>query len=173
MEGIVNELQDLIRQMVLFTPRAVGGLLVLLVFWITSVVFKFIICRIGKIAFLRRSVVFNLVGQSMKVILIILGVVMALGAMGINVTALVAGLGLTGFALGFALRDILSNVLAGALILIYSPFQLNDRISTGGLEGIVVEIDLRYTTLQSEDRRFLIPNSTLFTSAIHVLDAQE
>jgi small conductance mechanosensitive channel len=84
----------------------------------------------------------------------------------VNVSALIAGLGLTGFALGFALKDAVSNLLAGLLILIYKPFRMGDHISVTGLEGEVVNIDLRYTTLQAGQKTFLIPNSNLFTNPI-------
>ena len=100
--------------------------------------------------------------------LLVFGAVTALGTTGINVSALVAGLGLTGFALGFAFRDILANVVAGVLILVYRPFTRNDRVAVAGFEGTVSAIDLRYTTLTTEDKRILIPNSTLFTNAISV-----
>ena len=80
-----------------------------------------------------------------------------------------AGLGLTGFALGFALRDILANVVVGTLILVYRPFRRRDRAGVAGFEGMVSDIDLRYTTLESKEKRVLIPNSTLFTNAISVL----
>jgi small-conductance mechanosensitive channel len=85
------------------------------------------------------------------------------------VSALVAGLGLTGFALGFALRDVISNTLAGVLVLLYKPFRRGDRISVAGSEGVVSQIDLRYTTLVvDEETRVLVPNSTLFTNSIRV-----
>jgi hypothetical protein len=73
---------------------------------------------------------------------------------------------LTGFALGFAFRDALSNILAGVLIVMHRPFLRGDHISVVGFEGTVVGIDLRYTTLQKDDKIFLIPNSTLFTNPI-------
>ncbi|MER3447526.1 MAG: hypothetical protein C4291_12135 [Candidatus Dadabacteria bacterium] len=57
-------------------------------------------------------------------------------------------MGLTGFAIGFALKDILSNFVAGILMLIYHPYRCSDYISVSGLGGTVIEIDLRYTTLQ-------------------------
>ena len=57
----------------------------------------------------------------------------SLGTLGINVSALVAGLGLTGFALGFAFRDALSNVLAGVMILLYHPFHRGDCANITGL----------------------------------------
>jgi small conductance mechanosensitive channel len=67
--------------------------------------------------------------------------------MGVNVSALVAGLGLTGFALGFAFRDVLSNFLSGVLLLLFRPFRVGNHISINDLEGEVVSIDLRYTVL--------------------------
>jgi small-conductance mechanosensitive channel len=92
--------------------------------------------------------------------------------MGVNVSALVAGLGLTGFALGFALKDVLSNLIAGILILLYRPFRLNDYITVGGLQGIVTEIDLRYTRLEKEGEAYLIPNSVLFTNSIGLIEGK-
>ncbi|HSE93079.1 MAG TPA: mechanosensitive ion channel domain-containing protein [Methylomirabilota bacterium] len=108
----------------------------------------------------------TIVGQTAKVALVCFGAVTALGTVGVNVTALVAGLGLTGFALGFAFRDVLSNLLAGLLILLFRPFTRHDRIAVTGFEGTVAAVDLRYTTLEREDGRVLIPNSILFTNPI-------
>ena len=88
--------------------------------------------------------------------------------MGVNVSALVAGLGLTGFALGFALRDALSNMLSGVLILVYRPFKNGDWISVAGCEGKVAEINLRYTVIKKENDTYLIPNSTLFSNTVRV-----
>lgn len=94
------------------------------------------------------------------------GAVTGLGTMGVDVGALVAGLGLTGFALGFALKDAISNLLAGVLVLAYRPFRRGDRIQVAGHEGTVVRVDLRYTVLEDEGTRVLIPNQQLFTNAI-------
>ncbi len=145
------------------------GLAVLLFtgFWIGAVLLQRILLRI----FERRSVNPDLEQLFLKTLrgaILAFGVVSALGTIGINVSALVAGLGLTGFALGFAFRDILSNLLAGVLILLYHPFRRGDRISVSGSEGHVVQIDLRYTTLRCNDNVILIPNSNLFTNVITV-----
>jgi small-conductance mechanosensitive channel len=78
---------------------------------------------------------------------------------------------LTGFALGFALKDVLSNFIAGVLILLYRPFHLYDHITVAGLEGTVTEIDLRYTTLQKEGQKYLVPNSILFTNSIGIIES--
>src|SRR5581483_6535082 len=154
----LTNVRELINQVLLFTPKIVMSLLILFLFWLASVILE------GDILVLMK--------QMAKTTLLVFGILTALGTVGINISALIAGLGLTGFALGFALKDILSNFVAGILILTYHPYRRSDYISVSGLEGIVVEIDLRYTTLESEGKRILIPNSTLFTNAITVLDAK-
>ena len=146
--------------------RAVGALLLLIGFWLAGVMVQRVMARLERAEHARPDVI-ALLGQIAKGTLIVLGVVTALGTMGVNVTALVAGLGLTGFALGFAFRDVLSNLLAGLLLLVYRPFARH-LISVTGYEGTVAGVDLRYTTLQREDGKVLIPNSILFTNPIQL-----
>jgi len=99
----------------------------------------------------------------------VFGVITSLGTLGINVSALVAGLGLSGFALGFALKDTISNLLAGVLILVYQPFDIDDYIIVSGQEGKVTHIDLRYTTLDGDAKIVLIPNSLVFANTVSIL----
>jgi small conductance mechanosensitive channel len=153
---------------VLYAPRLALSLLAFTAFWLVATILYAIIGRLGARAFLSPDVL-TLIQRVAKLGLLVIGLVTALGTMGLDVSALVAGLGLTGFALGFALKDVLSNLLAGILILIYRPFHRRDRVMVVGFEGTITEIDLRYTTLEAEDRRILIPNATLFTNAICVL----
>jgi small conductance mechanosensitive channel len=163
-----ESLEKLIEQIVLFIPKALMSLVVFLLFWAASALFTRIIRRICQKSNFRKDIL-SLAERIARVTLLIFGAITALGTAGINVSALVAGLGLTGFALGFAFKDILSNLLAGILIVIFAPFHQQDRISVAGLEGTVINIDLRYTTLQAEGKKILIPNSTLFTNAITVM----
>ena len=69
----------------------------------------------------RNSDLIRLLARTAQIAVQVFGAVTALGTSGIDVSALVAGLGLTGFALGFAFRYVLSNVLAGVLILMLPP----------------------------------------------------
>jgi small conductance mechanosensitive channel len=99
--------------------------------------------------------------------LIILGLVTGLGATGLNVNALVAGLGLTGFALGFALKDVLANLLSGIMLLVYQPFRIEDQIRIDNYEGTIKTIRMRDTVLRSYDgRNIIIPNSKLITEVV-------
>jgi small-conductance mechanosensitive channel len=144
------------------------SLLIFIGFLIASLIVKKIICRVSYHSDPQKQGILTLIGDIARIALLIFGFVTALGTLGINVSALVAGLGLTGFALGFAFRDALSNVLAGVMILIYHPFYRGDHVNITGLEGEVTGIDLRYTTLRNEAKTFLIPNSLLLTNPIVV-----
>ena len=110
----------------------------------------------------------QLLASVARVSLLILGLITALGTLGVNILGIVAGLGLTGFALGFALKDSIANLLAGVLILLYRPFEVGDRIDVGGLAGRVTHVDLRYTELDAESERVLVPNAKLLTDPIRV-----
>ena len=141
-------------------------------FWVAARIVHAVIRRLHTHADDNADLV-DLLGRVARVGLNIVGVVTALGTAGVNVSALVAGLGLTGFAMGFAFRDVLSNLLAGVLILLYRPFARGARISVTGLEGVVTEVDLRYTKLSCDGDLVLIPNSNLFTNPIRVFASGE
>jgi small-conductance mechanosensitive channel len=159
-------LRDVIHEVAVFIPRIGLGTVIFAAFWFAGVMLRRLLLRFSHGADFNTRFVVRLLARTASVALIVFGAVSALGTMGINVSALVAGLGLTGFALGFALKDVLSNFIAGVLILLYRPFELNDYVSVSGLEGTVTEIDLRYTTLEKQGQKFLIPNSILFTNSI-------
>ena len=87
---------------------------------------------------------------------------------------LVQLLGISGVAIGFAFRDILQNFLAGILILLTEPFQIDDQIIFKDFEGTVEHIETRATTIRTYDgRRIVIPNSELFTNSVLVNTAFE
>ena len=157
-------------QALLYVPKVLAAVGLLLAFWLLAVGLDRLVRRFGSSRLVQSDAI-SIITRGIKVSLMLVGVVTALGTLGVNVAAMVTGLGLTGFAVGFALKDIISNMLAGVLILMYQPFRRTDRISIFNnisLEGEVVHIDLRYTTLELPDRRILIPNSFLFTNPITV-----
>ena len=160
--------QYFLDEATLWAPRVIGVIVILVVFFILAKIIKKIITSASERLKLDGNLTF-LLARTSSITLIIFGFVTALGTLGINVSALVAGLGLTGFALGFALKDTISNLLSGVLILLYRPFEKGSRIKISGYEGIVVSIDLRYTELDSEGDKVLIPNSKLFKDPITVL----
>ncbi len=166
---LAGPLGQLKTQATVFAPKLAAGLFILAGFWFGSSLLNKLFLRFSHKADPARQDILELLAQIARISLMVFGTVTAIGTLGVNVSALVAGLGLTGFALGFAFRDALSNILAGVLIVMYRPFLRGDQISVVGFEGTVVGIDLRYTTLQKDDKIFLIPNSTLFTNPIILL----
>ncbi|MCW8830132.1 MAG: mechanosensitive ion channel family protein [Gammaproteobacteria bacterium] len=157
----------ILEQSALWMPKIIGVLIVITIFTVLSNISKKIILKISSRLKLESSLS-HLFARSSRVALIIIGMITALGTIGIDVSALVAGLGLTGFAFGFALKDTISNILSGVLILLYKPFKIGDRINIAGHQGQVLSIDLRYTKLVTEDSNVLIPNSKLFTDPVTV-----
>jgi small-conductance mechanosensitive channel len=91
---------------------------------------------------------------------------------GFKPTHLIAGLGVTSVAVGFAFKDILENFFAGLLLLWQKPFGLGDLIQTGTFQGIVAEMRIRSTHLRTEDGELVIvPNDQIFSNPIIVKTA--
>jgi small-conductance mechanosensitive channel len=153
-----------------FLPKLVSGLLIFLFFWISGKAAARVISNLRRLRHVAPELAL-LLARTVQLSLLAFGVITALDTIGIHVTMLVAGLGLTGFAVGFALKDVISNALSGMLIIIFRPFKNGDRISVFSsipFEGIVTDINLRYTVLDSDERTVFIPNSILSTNAVIV-----
>ncbi len=166
-QSLAAPVQQLADQVLLFIPVLFGALLIFLAFWIASIVAARVIAGVGSRARLD-VVVRKLLSDSVRLTIITIGAITALGTIGVDVTALVAGLGLTSLALGLAFQDLVRNAISGVLILMYHPFHLGDTITVTGSEGKVVNIDLRYTTLQAEGVTILIPNQSVFSNVVVV-----
>ena len=159
--------QGLYQMIIDHIPQLLPALSLFIGFYIVGSVVKKVISSFSLSKHLNPAIV-RLLGRTAKNLLILLGFITALGTLGVDVSAMVAGLGLTGFALGFALKDILSNLISGILILLYEPFKLNDSIVVDKYEGKVVDINLRYTTISQSGNDILVPNSFLFSKPISV-----
>ncbi|MGQ9631874.1 MAG: mechanosensitive ion channel family protein [bacterium] len=98
----------------------------------------------------------------------VLAIIIVLGRFGINISALVATLGVTSFAIAFATQDTLSNMISGLMIMLDRPFKVGDRIRLAtGEKGDVVEIGIRTTRIQNSDGNLVVvPNSELNKSRV-------
>ena len=106
-------------------------------------------------------------------IIIVLGILIALSQIGVSLGPLLAGLGVVGFIIGFALQDSLSNFAAGMMILIYRPFDVGDLIDAGGISGTVSHMSLVNTTILTLDNQtILIPNNKIWGDVIKNVTAQ-
>lgn len=157
---------EIARQAGAYTPRLVSAAVILGAFWIAAALARGILRRWGDRAEPHRRDLYALLAQAIWLAAWAVAIIMALGTLQVDVSALVAGLGLTGFALGFALKDAISNLLAGVMLLFYRPFRRGDRVAVTGVEGEVTEVNLRYTIISGGDRTYLIPNSLLLSNTI-------
>ncbi len=163
----LTPLQQLGNQLVLFLPTLISAVVLFIIFWIASRVVGRVLTGAGNRAKLD-SVVRKLLVDSVRITILTVGAITAFGTVGIDVSALIAGLGLTSLALGLALQDVVRNAVSGMLILMYRPFRLGDSIDVTGSVGEVIDINLRYTVLRGDNKTLLIPNQNVFSNVVVV-----
>lgn len=96
-----------------------------------------------------------------------LGSIVALTVLGLDFATLLGTLGLTSVAIGFSLKDVLSNYISGVILLAARPFRISDQVVIGDYEGTIVQIQLRATTMRTYDGRLVyIPNQEVFQRSI-------
>lgn len=102
-----------------------------------------------------------------------IGVLIALSQLGIELGPLLAGFGIAGVIIGFALQDTLSNFASGMMILIYRPYDVGDLINAAGVSGRVSHMSLVSTTIKTLDnQRLIIPNNKIWGDTINNITAE-
>lgn len=143
-----------------------GAVIIFAAFYLVSLFISIVLKKVSRRFDTGASEVFRLLSNSQKAVLILVGSIIAIDRLGFDVSALVAGLGLSGFALGFALKDAISNLIAGIMIVIYKPFEIGSEVNISGSEGTVIDINLRYITLKTSDDLCLVPNSLFLNNKL-------
>lgn len=165
-----GKIQAMLDGLIVMLPNIVLAVIVFAIFFFTARAIKSLVRRLTRKHRQARNLGLVLGRLSQGTILLV-GLFVALSIIIPSFKAgdLIQLLGISGVAIGFAFRDILQNFLAGVLILLTEPFQINDQIVFKNFEGTVEEIQTRATTIRTYDgRRVVIPNSELFTNSITV-----
>ncbi|MEL7333848.1 MAG: mechanosensitive ion channel family protein [Cyanobacteria bacterium J06560_2] len=172
--SLSEQASSLLSGFVAMLPSLVLGVLVFVVFWIVGKAIRTFIRKRTRDRDTRNvGLVF---GRLLQGALVIIGFLIAAVIIfpSFEPADVLASLGIGGVAIGFAFKDILQNFLAGILILLTEPFQLDDQIIFGDFEGTVEHIQTRATTIRTYDgRRVVIPNAELFTNAVMVNTAYD
>jgi len=106
-------------------------------------------------------------------LVMIFGLLIALSQLGISLGPLLAGLGVAGFIVGFALQDTLSNFASGIMILLYRPYDVGDLIDVGGVYGKVNKMTLVSTSILTLDNQMIVvPNNKIWGDVIKNVTAQ-
>jgi len=117
----------------------------------------------GRVSELLESFIVNVTGKVLWVVVIMV----AIQRFGIEIGPLVAGLGVTGFIIGFACQESLANLAAGIMIALNQPFRVGDLVELSGVTGFVDETNMMATTLHTPDNKKIVaPNGSVWGSTI-------
>lgn len=141
-----------------------GVLFVALLLWVANGLSRLITTRIATASALTPSVQ-TLISQSVRLILLFGAITIALGAIGVNLTALTVLSGAIGVGIGFGLQSVFSNLVAGIILLFERSIKVGDFIELNdGIQGTVREITIRSTLVTTNDNiDVLVPNSEFIT----------
>lgn len=103
----------------------------------------------------------------LNAVLLVVVIIAAIGALGVQTTSLLAVLGAAGLAVGLALQGSLSNFASGVLIVAFRPYKVGDFIEAAGVAGTVKEVQIFTTVIHSPDnKKILVPNSQIMSGTI-------
>ena len=148
---------------------SIPNVLTAILIFVASLYFARLLSNLLKGILTKRKAdreVTMLLAQLTRWSIIVIGVITALQRF-FDVTAFLAGLGILGFTIGFAMQDIMQNFVAGVILLIQQPFDVEDVIETDQFIGKILAINLRTTDMKTTDGRMVtIPNSTILSNPI-------
>ena len=114
-----------------------------------------------------KDEVFNLSLKTINGLIILIAIIAILKSVGVNLTAVLSGLGIAGAAVAFAAKDSIANIFGSIAILAGDIFEQGDWIETGDVDGTVVEIGLRATTIRTFDNALIsVPNVELSNASV-------
>jgi len=158
--------QDWLASLVLFLPKLIAGIVI----FILSLVAAGYVAKAVKRTAAKRieaGEVVTLIGQISRWAVIIIGTIIALDQVDFNVTGFIAGLGVAGFTIGFALQDIAKNLISGLILLNRQPFKIGDFVQVSGHSGTVKMINIRDTEILTLDGDVvIIPNNQVVENPI-------
>ena len=141
----------------------------LAIFFIGKFVIRLVVSGVRKIMQKQavdktlEKFICNLVSMTLLVVVIIA----AIGAMGIQTTSFIAIFGAAGLAVGLALQGSLSNFASGVLIILFRPYRVGDYIEAAGIAGSVEQVLILTTILKTGDnKQIIVPNSQIMNSII-------
>jgi small conductance mechanosensitive channel len=157
---------DLWNRIVKIGPKWLVALAILVVAWLLSRLFRKLVQKVvGRTS--TEGHINILVARGAEAVILGIGVVIALSEVGMSLSAAMATIGLASVGIGFALKDILSNLFAGIILLVQHPFTIGDQVRVGEQEGTVENVRVRDTQVLTYDgERVFIPNQTVFNSPI-------
>ncbi len=144
-----------------------GIAMLVVLIWLASLVSRFVQSRLGRAQNMTSSVK-TLIGQTVRIALLFIAIMIAMNAIGVDLTAFAVFSGAVGVGIGFGLQAIFSNLVAGIILLIEETVKVGDFVELqSGLTGEVREINIRATLITTNDNiDILVPNSEFINSRV-------
>lgn len=140
---------------------------ILIIFWILSKILSNAVRKGLSLAESDSQILNNFFINSVRRLTIIIGLLVALSAIGINVAPIMAIIGAAGFVVAFALQGTLSNFASGIMIMLYRPFDVKDVVEVAGITGKVRSMTLVSTTIMTPDNKLMVvPNNSIWGDVI-------
>ena len=156
---------QLIDTIIAELPNVLTAILI----FVASLYFAGLISNLLKRMLQKRNAdreVIILLAQVTRWSIIVIGVITALQRF-FDVTAFLAGLGIIGITVGFAMQEIMQNFVAGVILLVQQPFEVEDVIETDQFSGTIQAINMRTTEMKTFDGRIvIIPNAKILANPI-------
>ncbi len=156
-----------------YSMKLIGAIIIFIIGkWIAGKISRMISKLMGKskVDVTLTNFLENMIYYTLLVVVIIA----AAGQLGINTTSFLTIVGAAGLAIGLALKDSLSNLASGVMLILFRPFRVADFATVGGVTGNVVSIGLFNTTLNTPDnQRVIVPNATITSNVITNVTAND
>lgn len=150
----------------------IAGVLLIIGFWVIARINRVLGGVLSK--FKLQQILIDFIQQVARVALMILLIIGVLSQLGFDTTSLVAMLAAGSLAVGFALRDTLSNFAAGVVMIVLQPFKTGDFVEAGGITGVVEKVNLFNTLLRTTDNREItVPNGQISRNALTNYSARD
>jgi small-conductance mechanosensitive channel len=153
----------------MFEGLAAAMLVIVLALWLSAVIERRLLSDAVTDLSLRK-----VAGNALRIVLLIVGFLFALSALGVDLTALSVLGGAIGVGLGFGLQKLAANYVSGFVILIERSLRIGDNVKVDGFEGKVTDIKTRYTMIRSVNgREAIVPNEKLITERVENLSLSD
>lgn len=167
-EKMIGKLEAWFDSMVVNLPNFLLAILVFSASFLLSGYISKLILKLLDKTRMQRSIKL-MISKILAVVVIVVGLVLALGIMNLNkvLTTLLAGAGVAGLAIGLALQGTLSNTFSGIVLSIVDNIKIGDWVTTNGFSGEVIDINLRNTTIKEPDNNYVyIPNKLVVENTL-------
>jgi small conductance mechanosensitive channel len=164
---VIKHIEKYYNQLVDITPKVGLAILAFLIAWfIASRVQRFSDTRLKRR--MHDPLLASFISRLIKAVLLIIGLLIVFRIIGLTgvATSLLAGAGISAFVIGFALKDIGENFLAGILLAFKRPFAIGEIIESNGVKGKVIALNLRDTQIKSDGKDIYIPNALLIKNTL-------